>query len=512
MGLPYFCSVLMILFCLSVTAQDMTKAEYILQYQDIAISEMDRSGIPASITLAQGILESRYGNSDLAVEANNHFGIKCHRGWTGRSYYLEDDDRDSQGRLIKSCFRVYSSAEQSYLDHSEFLMNRERYAGLFEYDKYDYKSWSHGLKAAGYATNPQYGNILIRIIEENNLARFDRMTSRVPVYNLPEKDDSGNIVIAPPQAEDEVIFEEDDDIAEIPEFGDPPPKPVAKKKLPGIYRVNDVKAVRAGEEDTPLSMARQLNMSLSRLMKYNDLSLGDDLIPGQNVFLQPKRKKSRGRKSSHRVEKGETMYSISQDYGVKLKHLYKRNNLNHLTALEPESGQRIYLRGSTTRKPKTKPADFRSPPRYLQDTNRDDLAAATTSVPPIVEEQPEPESSLPNPEGYHLIPPMSRPAESKPEPTRFNPESANTSIPVTRQPQPEEEELESGVIVMEPEPVSEEITIIAPSAIQSATHEVVAGDTLYSISRRYNIDLGDLKRKNGLTSNLIKIGQVLEVD
>ena len=152
---------------------------YIEKYQKIAIREMHRSGIPASITLAQGILESSWGNGSLALKANNHFGIKCKSHWTGPTFYIEDDDY-KRGKLIKSCFRAYDNAEESYIDHTDFLLANARYEVLFTYDKTDYQRWAHGLKKCGYATDKKYGYKLIRTIKKYGLDRFDTMPEEMP--------------------------------------------------------------------------------------------------------------------------------------------------------------------------------------------------------------------------------------------------------------------------------------------------------------------------------------------
>jgi len=151
----------------------ITVEEYIDKYQDLAISEMKKHRIPASIKMAQAILESGSGNSELAVKANNHFGIKCHKGWTGKTYHKDDDEKDE-------CFRKYKSPEDSYRDHSHFLTSRDRYKSLFDLEITDYKGWAYGLKQAGYATNPRYPELLIRIIEVNGLTRLDA-GRRLPV-------------------------------------------------------------------------------------------------------------------------------------------------------------------------------------------------------------------------------------------------------------------------------------------------------------------------------------------
>lgn len=162
---------------LMVSARPVSVQEkYIEQFKFLAISEMDRSGIPASIKMAQGLLESMAGRSELAIQANNHFGIKCKNNWNGETYQYEDDDYNTSGQLIASCFRSYSSAIDSYKDHSDFLMNRPRYKELFNLSKTDYTSWAYGLKRCGYATDPNYAERLIRTIQKYNLDLLDYKT------------------------------------------------------------------------------------------------------------------------------------------------------------------------------------------------------------------------------------------------------------------------------------------------------------------------------------------------
>jgi len=176
-------SIVGFLICILSTSNNLIAqpTNYIEKYQKIAIREMHRSGIPASITLAQGILESSWGNGSLALKANNHFGIKCKSHWTGPSFYIEDDDFKN-GKLIKSCFRAYDNAEASYIDHTDFLIENPRYQKLFSYDRTDYKKWAHGLKKCGYATDKKYAYKLINNIQKYNLSRFDLMPEESPVF------------------------------------------------------------------------------------------------------------------------------------------------------------------------------------------------------------------------------------------------------------------------------------------------------------------------------------------
>jgi len=191
------------LFSFTNNNTDLLILDYIDQYSVIAVQEMKRTGVPASITLAQGIVESRYGLSSLAKDANNHFGIKCANGWTGREYYLEDDDFKN-GKLIKSCFRTYDDAAQSYFDHSNFLVDNQRYHFLFQLEKTDYKGWAKGLKKAGYATASHYANSLIKTIEKFKLYQYDQTDTELLVFQ-PTKE------LVPPKAEripDNILLEE----------------------------------------------------------------------------------------------------------------------------------------------------------------------------------------------------------------------------------------------------------------------------------------------------------------
>lgn len=161
--------------------------KYMERYKFIAKEEMKRAGIPASIKMAQGIMESMAGRSELAINANNHFGIKCKSNWPGQTYFYKDDDRDSIGNLVQSCFRVYSSPEESYFDHSEFLKNRTRYKSLFELDITDYKSWAQGLRKCGYATDPSYALKLVQTIEKYNLNLLDlEVLTEMGQYSAPK--------------------------------------------------------------------------------------------------------------------------------------------------------------------------------------------------------------------------------------------------------------------------------------------------------------------------------------
>jgi hypothetical protein len=298
----------------AINAQKQTRQEYIDKYKDIAIEEMKRAGIPASVTLAQGLLESDNGNSTLAVKANNHFGIKCHKSWSGETF-IHSDDRPNE------CFRKYKNAEQSFRDHSDFLLQHSRYAFLFEIDPTDYKKWCKGLKDAGYATNKHYDNMLIKIIDDNKLHQFDNPDYKPKVSPL----------IA--QKGQPKIFSDDD--AEIDPFGG------------NIKQNNRVDYIIAREGDTFESIAERQGLMPWQLYKYNEVTQGVQPRQGDIVYLQPKRRKADVHDKTHIVKPGETMYGISQKYAIKLKHLYRINDMRF--GYQPEIGNKISLRKKVKR-------------------------------------------------------------------------------------------------------------------------------------------------------------------
>ena len=305
-----------LLLCVATASgQKMTRAQYIEKYAATAVREMKATGIPASITLAQGCLESGNGNSTLATKANNHFGIKCHNNWKGKTYHQDDDARNE-------CFRSYPSADASFRDHSDFLRYRDRYAFLFELEPTDYKGWAYGLKKAGYATSPTYANSLIQIIEENELWRYDQLDP-VARQELPP---------TPRQAETSTKF-----------------KPLPGHKLYAvslsreIRTTNGVPYIRARKGDTYAGLAREYNLFTRELLSFNDCSSRKTaLTEGEVVYLEAKKRESARNLDKHVVEEGETMRQLAQRYAVKMKMLYKYNNLR--PGSEPEPGTILLLR------------------------------------------------------------------------------------------------------------------------------------------------------------------------
>jgi len=291
------------------------QGEYINRYKDLAISEMRRSGVPASITLAQGMLESDYGRSRLAVQANNHFGIKCHNGWTGATI-THHDDRSNE------CFRKYRNAEESFYDHSDFLTSTPRYSDLFKLNPTDYKEWARGLRQAGYATNPNYANLLINKIEELELWRYDQ------VYRGSARA-SAEINISSP------VTTTNAEIKNTNEF-------VITDRASRVRENNRIQYIIVNERDTRESIEKDFNMLKWELPRYNELDNNFNLQSGQILYLQPKRNKAEAGKNTHNVTNGDSMYSISQQYGIKLKKLYEMNRMRE--GEEPQAGGRVRIR------------------------------------------------------------------------------------------------------------------------------------------------------------------------
>ena len=276
-------------FCFSQNPRD-----YIKKFKDLAISEMHLHNIPASITLAQGILESASGNSRLAVESNNHFGIKCHVKWTGLKTYHDDDEK-------QECFRKYNSPFDSYRDHSLFLAERKRYAFLFDLRKTDYKGWAKGLQKAGYATSKTYSKKIIELIKDYSLDQYDK---KKPKKKSKLKHDNLN-----------------------------------SASVLKISKQNFIKYVVAQDGQSLNDIAEKYDVWLWEILKYNECTNDRILRSGEKIYLQPKRKK--GAQKNHIVLEGETMYSVSQLYGVKLKYLYKMNRMS--VGSEPYVGQKLNL-------------------------------------------------------------------------------------------------------------------------------------------------------------------------
>ncbi len=437
----------------------MTVQEYIEMYQDLAVSEMERAGIPASITLAQGILESSNGNSRLATDGNNHFGIKCKKNWTGTTIYADDDE-------LHECFRGYPTAKDSYTDHSTFLLENNRYAFLFDLEPNDYKGWAHGLKKAGYATNPKYADILISLIERHELFKLDK---KERIKHKPK----------------------DSPVPDAPKAD-----PILQKKS-DLFKFNGILATKVIKGQNPTSIAQAYNLRPKQLYKYNDLNEGSDVVPGTIVYLKPKHRK--GSEAYHTVVVGETMHSISQAYGIKLKHLYKKNRMEAGT--EPAIGQVVYMRRKR-----------RTPPELRQAGEEIALAMPEpTTKQPEYKEQPAVIIAPNNNIDVESV--ITQPKTQEPQ---------EVEIIQDKKPKPAKEAKK------EPEYIEKErggkdydVTIVDKNKEHSIDkkqldnveyHTVQAGETLFAISRKYGKSVDQLKQLNNLADYTLSVGQKLIIN
>lgn len=305
-----------------LNAQHTTVEEYIKKWEDVAVKQMIEHGIPASITMAQGILESGYGNSMLALKANNHFGIKCHE-WEGARVFKDDDKKDE-------CFRKYDNASASFEDHSAFLTGRSRYAFLFDYDRTDYKAWAKGLKKAGYATNPKYPKLLIELVEKHELYKLDEridFEKHEPLEkNMKSEEPSLALIntrtpkVSP---EEKLVFSNNHDV---------------------FVNENRTKYVVAKTGDTFYQLAKEFGFHLRQLNKWNDFPKTKDvLVEGDIVYIMPKRKKSKNGSERVEVEDNQELWEISQTHGIKLKSLMQLNNISSPN-LEMSKGDIVFLK------------------------------------------------------------------------------------------------------------------------------------------------------------------------
>lgn len=414
-----------VLFLLSLCATyslnsiaKQTPIEYIEKFKDIAMEEMRNHKIPASITLAQGCLESSYGNSRLATEGNNHFGIKCKSSWKGKVIY-EDDD------AIGECFRAYDNAASSYKDHSLFLLNNPRYGFLFELSISDYKGWAHGLRKAGYATNPKYPQLLISMVEKYNLAKYDTLV--LGLFKSSEK-------------------------------------------------INGILATRLKEDQTLAQIAAVNERTERRIRKFNDLEKGQEIDPGDIVYLR--RKKRKASEPYHEVLSGQSLWSISQEHGIKLKRIYKLNQINE--GDEVAGGQVINLRYKASQAP-----------QLVNDKSN------------ILNEIISKEQKI-NYQGaldVHYV---------KSNETLYSiAKQYHTSVDTLKA----INNLTSSVISLGQVLKVPKMTVNTSSQKSETAiwHTVAQGETLYSISKKYKVSIEHIKSLNKIGDNSISIGQQLRI-
>lgn len=328
----------------SYAQERMTRAEYIAKWRHIAIDNMETYGIPASITMAQGLLESGAGNSELARKSNNHFGIKCKSTWTGDKVYHDDDAKGE-------CFRAYPTVEESFEDHAEFLNVNKRYESLFAYDITDYKKWAHGLKAAGYATAPDYAERLIKIIEEEHLYLLDQndgialydsyMEEKLGIATPKQKPENSE---KQPEPQPAPAVVRDMTTAYADRGIDPDNFRVTINSHHGynVYKTNGAHYIIAKEGDDYAKLGKLFEMSASTLRRFNDVGSATEPSQGDIVYIERKAARWKGSNLMHTVISGETLHTLSQVYGVRLDQLSKLNRIRPSDPLN--EGQTIKLR------------------------------------------------------------------------------------------------------------------------------------------------------------------------
>ncbi|MCX6187441.1 MAG: LysM peptidoglycan-binding domain-containing protein [Bacteroidetes bacterium] len=452
----------------------MTVQQYIEKYSAIAIEEMFRSHIPASITLAQGILESGNGNSRLALEGNNHFGIKC-KSWTGKTIY-EDDD------ALQECFRKYDAVIDSYRDHSDFLMSGTRYAFLFDLDQKDYKSWALGLKKAGYATNPQYPELLIAFIEKHELQKFD---------------------------ETKLSDEEDKEIKED--------KAQIVKSYGQEIIINEVPAITAKPNESLAQIALNYDIKVYQIYKYNDLDKNANCKEGDTLFIKSKKNKSYT--DEYLIQSSETMHQLSQRFGIKLEKILDRNAIS--LGQEPANGEIIYFNKK------------RNTPLKLRDTSKvkDEIIIAqndsnpkkidTTVYNQTVYEDPLKNIETTEPSTENTLNYFDTLESLKKDLSFFHTvQKGETLFRISKKYNIRVDALQFLNNLNGTTLVVNQKLIINPNLPSADTkepqvapgyHTVRQGETIFSISKMYSISKSELKATNNLTSDTIKIGQQLVI-
>lgn len=468
---PYL-TIILSFFILILQAQKQTPTQYIDRYKELAVIEMHRSGVPASITLSQGVLESSSGNSRLAKFANNHFGIKCKGNWTGKTIYANDDAPDE-------CFRAYGSVLESYKDHSDFLRKNWRYHELFELKITDYKGWCHGLRKAGYATNPQYGKILINLIERYELYQYD--TQKLLQNETPEE---------------------------------------GKK-------INGVPVKIATKEETVRSIAEDNYLKDKHIRKWNDLPKDEEIKAGEVVYLKPKRR--RGSEDKHIVTKTDNMRGISQTYGIKLKHLYKKNRME--TGTEPKVGEVLYMQKKRDSddpvKTQAKKPNWEEEKKFINPSavNQNRIDSTNFDNPGAINKV-----TIEVPD-FHLVVKgdnIYRIAEKyhvfEEDILKWNPSLNPNTMQIGQKIILKEEladihNLKKQEIETQPNKTTDtDLNKMDTEEMQkniavdgTMTHMVIKGDTMYNICKRYGITVDQLKEWNNLENITIQIGQKLIV-
>jgi LysM repeat protein len=470
---------------------------YIKQYKDIAINEMNRSGIPASITLAQGIHESSYGTSYLSKNTNNHFGIKCKENWTGKTFKYTDD-------APNECFRVYDSVVQSYRDHTDFLKYRPRYASLFLLDKYDYKGWAHGLKKAGYATNPKYAPILIKTIEDFQLDAFDKGEN--PSYLQSNTNTKPPVIIEIPK----IITKDTAVIKNTPVIPEEKKTEVVKTQTvktlsenaikKRTIKINKAEAIKINKNESLQMFANALHISEENLLIYNDVKKSTDLKTGDYLFIQKKKKKNK--EKTYTVKNDDNIWKIAQKKGIQLSALLKKNKLQ--AGEEPAPKSILSLKKNAKEKPSLL-IEKSSVKKEITQIAKDTIVRANDTVYPALNETIKSASAV---DSSKLL---NWEADTKLL------ENKNAATYPSKETKPSVFELETNEI-NEPAKTSTNTSVLSDknqneikSATNDASYTVVKGDTLYNISKRFNVTIAQIMEWNNLSEQSIKLGQVLKV-
>ncbi|MBP7510330.1 MAG: LysM peptidoglycan-binding domain-containing protein [Bacteroidia bacterium] len=448
-----------------------TVEQYIEKYSAIAVDEMYRSKIPASITLAQGILESGNGNSRLAREANNHFGIKCKSTWTGKTLY-EDDDAPQE------CFRKYDAAIDSYRDHSDFLMRNVRYAFLFDLDRTDYKSWAKGLKKAGYATNPQYAELLITFIEKHNLDRFDWVKL----------------------SEEEARELKEGKAETIRSYGIE-------------FENNGVSATIAKPNESYAQIALDYELRVYQLYRYNDLEKDAVYKAGDTVYLRPKKAKTDS--IYYQIKGRETMHWISQRYAIKLDKLLERNLLE--AGMEPATGEIIFLKNKRDKRPLLRDTMVEKAPQIKETIREEPISKNTDSVynQKIYEN---PIQNLETQEPVEVVG-LDSMHDFKENTSFFHTVQAGETLYGIGKKYGVRVDAIQYLNLLQGDSIGVGQRLIINPVIKSAdtkepqssqgVHKVKQGETLYSIAKQYGLKPADIIATNSLNGNKVYIGQKL---
>lgn len=480
-------------------AQTISTQQYIATYKDIAISEMKTNGIPASIKLAQGILETQSGNGWLVQNSNNHFGIKCKNNWTGATVHYDDDAR-------QECFRKYNAAADSYRDHSQFLRNNPRYAFLFQFQAEDYKSWAYGLKQAGYATSKTYPQQLIKIIEDYNLQQYTLQAEGVTK--------PGTFEDARAQQDATRDYQPGRATPATPATTIPAANTNTAAIPKGIFQINNRKVMYLPKGTALIQIADQQKIKLRNLVKYNDLADDNILVKDQYIYLQKKSKQ--GKDDYHVVKAGETMYDIAQAEGIQLRWLRRRNKMSE--GQEPVAGEKLALAGyasSVPRLAKQAPVEDPTegdlkPGEIVKDVKAQVEAAQQAAQQQAAAQQQQASQQQPAPQKNSLPPGMVedlkkvadvKPNTPAPAPAPATPPApAVVNKPVVNNPAPAPAPVVNKPVVNNPTP-----------APVGKYHEVQPKETLYGISKMYNVSIAQLQEWNNIEGFDIKIGQKLQI-